>query len=146
MKDRVPAQLLTNLYVNALGRKHHKRRSVKERICFSLWCCPDERERNIALELCRYATVSRPHDKWIYLADTYARLPDNNCGLAKDIRQLFQNTFDMGEIPVFHMQAHHYRYGCVYEKIHYDPAKVSVFLRQAIDHFYGVTPQNQPSL
>jgi hypothetical protein len=146
MKDRVPAQILTNMYINTLGRKHHKKRSVKERLCFSLWCWPDERERNIALELCRYGTVSRPHNKWIYLADTYARLPDNNCSLAKDIRQLFQNTFDMGEIPVFQIQAHHYRYGCVHEKIYYEPAKVSVFLKHAVDSFFCVTPQHQPSI
>jgi len=109
---------------------------VKDRICLSFWSNHKDRERSIALELGHYQAVSHPQDKWIYLADAYARLPDNNCSLAREIRQLIQDEFKAGKIPVSCMKVHHYRYGDVYERIEYEPARVSMMMKKVMGKHY----------
>lgn len=49
----------------------------------------------IARDLKHYCEASSVQQKWAFLADQYARLPNHNGKLAKEIRYLFERAFDL---------------------------------------------------
>jgi hypothetical protein len=110
---------------------------VKGRMFFSFFCCHEEKERAVAFDLIHYAADAHLSDKWMYLMNKYAELPNNDCALAREIRNHVQNKFPVSNIQTSTKVLHRYRYGDFYEKIDLEPAMVARQMQQIIlQHFY----------
>lgn len=115
---------LSNIEINILGHKHYQNRSVKEKMFYSFFWCHDDSERDVAFDLMRYNDDSHFSDKWLYLAHRYASLPNNNCPLACEIRQLVRNKFQ-SDIQITKSVTTRTRYGDFFMLLDLDTSVVA---------------------
>lgn len=131
---------LTNDHIKKIGESYTNRYGEQPLSGWmSLYKAPHT-NHPIANTLINYNEPTEPFEKWYFLADQYAELPNNNGNLAKELRRLFKKSFKQ-KVRIEAVDPHMAKYAgftlpLTKQPISLDTETVSLLMKGMVDHYY----------